>query len=73
MSFAEIEQAVKELPPHELTALTALVVKLDNDAWDKQIENDATSGKLDFLFEEAEQERVERIPIGASGSGEIQK
>jgi len=58
MSFAELEQAVKQLPPHELTAFTALVVKLDNDAWDKQIENDAASGKLDSLFEEAEQERA---------------
>ena len=73
MSFAELEQAVKQLPPHELTAFTALVVKLDNDAWDKQIENDAASGKLDSLFEEAEKERVERIPIDASGSGESQK
>ena len=52
MSLAEVEQAVKELPPHELTALASLVVKLDNEAWDKQIENDAVSGKLDSLFEE---------------------
>ena len=27
------------------------------DEWDKQIEADAKSGKLDFLFEEAEAER----------------
>ena len=58
MSFSEIEQAVRQLPPHELTALTTLVVKLDNDAWDKQIENDAASGKLDCLFEEAGEERA---------------
>jgi hypothetical protein len=58
MSLAEIEQAVKELPPHELTALASLVVKLDNEAWDKQIENDAASGKLDSLFEEADRERA---------------
>jgi hypothetical protein len=56
MSFAEIEQAVKELPPHELTALATLVLKLDNEAWDQQIENDAASGKLDRLFEEAEED-----------------
>ena len=55
MSFAEIERAVMELPPHELTALATLVLKLDNEAWDEQIENDAASGKLDSLFEEAEQ------------------
>ncbi|MGI9088114.1 MAG: hypothetical protein ACR2HH_10315 [Chthoniobacterales bacterium] len=58
MSFAELEQAVRQLPPQELTAFTALVVKLDNEAWDKQINEDAASGKLDSLFEEAEQERA---------------
>lgn len=58
MSFAELEQAVRKLEPEELTAFTALVVKLDNEAWDKQIEQDAASGKLDFLFQEAEQERA---------------
>ena len=52
VSLAEIEQAVKELPPHKLTALASLVVKLNNEAWDKQIENDAASGKLDSLFED---------------------
>jgi hypothetical protein len=50
MSLAELEQAVKELPPHELTALATLVAKLDNEAWDKQIEKDAASGKLDSLI-----------------------
>ncbi len=31
---------------------------LDQAAWDKQIEADSASGKLDFLFEEAEKERA---------------
>lgn len=58
MSIAEIVKAAKELPPKELTALTAELLKLDNAIWDKQIEMDAASGKLDRLFEEAEEERV---------------
>ncbi len=58
MSLAEIKQAVAELPPQELTALTAFLVQLDNASWDKQIEADSASGKLDFLFEEAEKERA---------------
>ena len=58
MSLAEIEQAIKQLAPHELTAVASLVFRLDSEAWDKQIENDAASGKLDSLFEEAEQERA---------------
>lgn len=58
MSLAEIKQAVAQLPPQELTVLTAFLVQLDNAAWDKQIEADSASGKLDFLFEEAEKERA---------------
>lgn len=58
MSLAEIKQAVTQLPPQEVTALTAYLVELDQAAWDKQIEADSASGKLDFLFEEAEKERV---------------
>jgi len=58
MSLAEIKQAVAELSPQELTALTAFLVQLDNAAWDKQIEADAAAGKLDFLFDEAEKERA---------------
>jgi len=46
-----------QLPLEELTALTAFLVERDNTAWDKQMENDAASGKLDRLFEEAESER----------------
>lgn len=58
MSLAEIVKAAKELPPKELTVLTAELVRIDNVAWDKQIDADASSGKLDRLFEEAEQERA---------------
>ncbi len=58
MSLAEIKQAVTQLPPQEVTALTAYLVELDQTAWDKQIEADSASGKLDFLFEEAEKERA---------------
>ena len=58
MSIAELVKAAKELPRTELTALTAELVRLDNAAWDDQIETDSASGKLDRLFEEAEQERA---------------
>lgn len=58
MSLAEIKQAVAQLPPHELTALTAFLVERDQAAWDEQLGKDAGSGKLDRLFEEAESERA---------------
>jgi cytochrome c553 len=56
MSLAEIKSAVRELSPKELAELAAFISKQDNAAWDTQMEQDAASGKLDFLFEEAERE-----------------
>jgi hypothetical protein len=58
MSLAEIKNAVCELSPKELAELAAFISKQDNAAWDKQMKEDAASGKLDFLFEEAERERT---------------
>jgi hypothetical protein len=58
MSLTEIKNAVRELSPKELTELAAFILKQDNVAWDKQIEDDAADGKLDFLFDEADRERA---------------
>jgi hypothetical protein len=57
MSLAEIKELATQLPPEELTALTAFLVKRDQSAWDDQMDKDAASGKLDSLFDEAERER----------------
>ena len=54
MSLAEIKDAVRELSPKELAELAAFIAKQDNAAWDKQMEEDAARGKLDFLFEKSE-------------------
>ena len=58
MSLAEIKSAVRQLSPKELAELAAFISEHDNAAWDKQMEEDAATGKLDFLFEEADQERA---------------
>jgi hypothetical protein len=58
MSLAEIKRAVRQLSPRELAELAAFISEQDNPAWDAQIGQDAATGKLDFLFEEAERERV---------------
>ncbi len=60
MSLAEIKSAVRELSPKELAELASFISKQDNAAWDQQMEKDAASGKLDFLFDEAERERAAR-------------
>ena len=57
MSLAEIKNAVDALTATELTELAAFIRERDNASWDKQMEEDAVSGKLDFLFDEAEKER----------------
>jgi hypothetical protein len=57
MSLAEIKSAVRELSPKELAELTAFISEQDNAAWREQMEQDAASGKLDFLFQEADDER----------------
>ncbi len=58
MSLAEFKDAVRDLSPKELAELAAFIAKQDNAAWDRQMEEDSASGKLDFLFEEAERERT---------------
>ncbi len=52
----EIEAAMDNLPQREFMALADRVAAKQADLWDKQIDSDSKSGKLDFLFEEAEAE-----------------
>jgi len=58
MSLAEIKSAVNELSVKELAEPAAFIRERNNAAWDQQIDEDAAAGKLDFLFEEAEQARA---------------
>ena len=44
MSLAEIEKAVDELSPKELTKLAACIVGRDRLAWDQEIEEDFSPG-----------------------------
>ena len=48
-----IEEAVELLPPVELAEFRRWFVEFDATAWDKQIEQDAASVKLDGLATEA--------------------
>ena len=56
-SVVEIESAIRELPESEFWKLSTWFDNLRSNAWDARIESDSKSGKLDFLFEEAETER----------------
>jgi len=53
IAVEEIEKVVAELPPNQLKRFRSWYEKFDSNAWDKQIENDIASGKLDALAEAA--------------------
>ncbi len=48
-----IERAVESLPTLELAEFRQWFAEFDGNAWDRQIELDAASGKLDQLAAEA--------------------
>lgn len=48
-----IQDEIEALPPEDYAQLRKWFGERDWKAWDKQIEADSASGKLDFLLEEA--------------------
>jgi hypothetical protein len=49
----EIEQAAKQLAPSDFDRLASWVSARYHDVWKRQMDRDATAGRLDFLFNEA--------------------
>ena len=58
MTIIELEQAVTQLSPKELSRFRAWFEEYYAQLWDKQIEADAKSGRLDRLVVEAEEYNV---------------
>ncbi len=56
-TIAEIQQAILALPESDYRELCSWLAELDWDRWDREIEADSLSGKLDFLATEAQQAR----------------
>ncbi|MBV8847261.1 MAG: hypothetical protein JO307_31010 [Bryobacterales bacterium] len=54
----EIEAAIAQLPPDEFRRLAQWLHAREQSTWDSRIDADAASGKLDFLFDEAEDEAI---------------
>ncbi len=48
-----LEEEIKRLSPAEQAELRDWLLELDAEAWDREIEQDAASGKLDELFEKS--------------------
>ncbi len=51
-----IEQEIQRLPLKDLARFREWFLNYDNEAWDRQLEDDAANGKLETLAKEAEQE-----------------
>ena len=66
MSVKELEAAVAELSPEDLTRFAEWFEAYLDEQWDRQIEADAEAGRLDALIREAEDDieagRVRPLP-----------
>jgi len=49
-----IESEIRQLTPAEFSELREWLLAEDAEAWDRQIERDAASGRLDALFHQAD-------------------
>jgi len=49
----ELERAVRELTPEDLSDFRAWFTEFDARLWDQQIETDVAQGRLDSLADEA--------------------
>ena len=56
MSVTEIESAITQLPAQEVAALMVWLQDYHERLWDKQIEDDVESGRLDALLAEVDKE-----------------
>jgi hypothetical protein len=55
----EIEAAITQLGPDEYGRLLEWLRAREQKQWDDQIDRDSSSGKLDFLFKEIEDESTQ--------------
>lgn len=53
-NITKIQQAILSLPEADYLRLRHWLNELDWEKWDRQIEADSESGKLDFLIDERE-------------------
>ncbi len=56
VTLNEIEAAIQQLPDSEIWELAARLQAYVDDLWDRQMEADVESGKLDHLIARAEQD-----------------
>jgi hypothetical protein len=55
----EIEAAIDSLPPEEFRRISQWFLEREQRHWDQQMDSDSSLGRLDFLFEEADESTEE--------------
>lgn len=56
-TFEDLKAEIEALPHREYIKLVHWLSDRDWDAWDQEIQNDSAAGKLDFLIEDAVEEK----------------
>jgi hypothetical protein len=56
-TFEELKTEIEALPQDEYVKLLRWFSEHDWETWDEEIERDCAAGKLDFLLEEALEEK----------------
>ncbi len=56
-TIQEIEAAVRQLSAEERAAFRVWFAEFDAEEWDRQLESDVATGKLDWLIAEARADR----------------
>jgi hypothetical protein len=57
----EIERALENLSDEEFAQIARRIHALEQERWEKELDGDATAGKLDFLRDEARSEREKQL------------
>ena len=57
----QIEEAISSLPAEEYRRLSQWLREFEQQRWDAQMDQDSATGKLDFLFEEAQTESAQGL------------
>jgi hypothetical protein len=52
----EIEDAINRLPPEDFRRLIHWIHQREQAQWDEQLDRDSASGRLDYLFNEADED-----------------
>lgn len=62
-TLADIEEAVAKLPPEQFSELLRRMQERDAATWDREMEEDAKSGRLDALHARLERENAGELEV----------